>query len=712
MSNNLLNLVVQFTGVDKLSGGLKNIIGLGRSGGQILGGMQREARGLERELRDVRRQLESATGDVTALANQERELERRLEATTDAIRRQRQELARESRNARMDARGQELRTAGQEQMIAGATLLTPIVLAAKSAMDFSSGMVDIQQKANLTNRETRAMADNILRAAEAAHRMPEDMRAGVDTLAGLGLDPRMAVQMIGPIGQLGTAFKVDMADGAAAAFANLNNLKVAATDTSRALDIMAASGNAGAFEVSDMAKHFPGLTAQAQALGQSGLGAVADLSAALQIARQGAGNADEAANNVKNLLAKINSPATIKAFQKNFGVDLPKAMKAAYAQGKTPMEALAEITQRATGGDLGKLGFVVEDMQAQSALRMLILKMDEYKAMRAEIANSSGTISQAFNQRELQDGNVAWQSFLSTASRLAITLGTTVLPVATQFLGMVNAILSRVSAWAQANPALAGTLMQLVAGFAVLKIGMGAAMFLFGGTLSTLSKLMPVLTFARAAILMLGRGFLQAGVMMMANPIVALIVAIGVAIAAVAYLVYTNWDTIRAAFTNGWNWVKSIMAAAPGWLRTIGGQMMQGLLALINPAALANRLLAVARNGIAAFKNFFGIKSPSRLFMEMGDHMTSGLAIGVDRGGQRPLQAMGRLATGIADAGSMALAGPAMAGSGGGLAAGGKTEIHIHQRDGEDAQALAKRVARILDRRDGQRGLASYTDTF
>jgi hypothetical protein len=106
--------------------------------------------------------------------------------------------------------------------------------------------------------------------------------------SGFGIDPREAMQMIGPIGRLGTAMKVDIADGAAAASANLQNLKVGLGDTGKALDIMAAGGNVGAFEVRDMARYFPSLTAQAQALGQSGLGAVADLTAALEIARRGA----------------------------------------------------------------------------------------------------------------------------------------------------------------------------------------------------------------------------------------------------------------------------------------------------------------------------------------------------------------------------------------------------------------------------------------
>jgi hypothetical protein len=153
--------------------------------------------------------------------------------------------------------------------------------------------------------------------------MPEAMRQGVDALSGFGIDPREAMQMIGPIGRLGTAMKVDIADGAAAASANLQNLKVGLGDTGKALDIMAAGGNVGAFEVRDMARYFPSLTAQAQALGQSGLGAVADLTAALEIARRGAGTSEEAATNITNLLAKINSPTVTRALPRTSASTCP-----------------------------------------------------------------------------------------------------------------------------------------------------------------------------------------------------------------------------------------------------------------------------------------------------------------------------------------------------------------------------------------------------
>jgi TP901 family phage tail tape measure protein len=996
MSDARLNLVVQFLPIDKLSGALKNIVGLGRSGDQALKGLRREARDLGTQLKAAQAATAAGVGNITRLIEEERRLERQIAETNQQIERQKRLNTIDGKVGRMQARGAELQGAGTQNMLAGAGMLTPFIAAGAEAMRFSSGMVDIQQKAELTNQETAQMARNILNMANAAHQLPEDMRAAVDVLAGFGLDPRQAVAMVGPIGRLGTAFKVELADGAAAAYANLNNLKVPIADTTRALDIMAAGGKAGAFEIKDMARYFPGMTAQMQALGQSGLGAVSDLTAALQIARRGAGTSEEAATNVQNLLAKINSPAVIRAFQKNFGVDLPAALRQAYAKGKTPMEALAEITRRATGGDLSKLGFVIEDQQAQSALRTLILNMDDYRKMREQIARGGGTVDAAFRQRELQDASVAWAGFKGQLQALAITLGTTLLPVATRFFGYLNTGIGAVNRWAQANPRAAQSLISLAAGLAVARVGFGALQFAFGsilgpaatawgwfmkfkeigGIAGVLAKIAPIFGAIRTAALFMAQGVMRAGLMMLANPMVAAIVLIVVAVGAAAYLIWKHWDKIKIAFARGremlgqvWQWVKDkiirfpllfgplglvakyviqhwddikakfwkamdwlkndaptwirdkvekfgplfgplgimasqitkhwddakkaweekskwlepamkkakktvednpitfgamfgamfgplgimasegarhwgtiskvfkqgqkgvswamnrlgidasgfevlfnplgvaagfvsdnmgrieqvftfitgaigakwnelgarfnagvaylkgLLAPVAGWMASIGSQMMAGLLGALEPGALARKLLQIAQNGIAAFKNFFGIKSPSRLFMAMGGHLTGGLAMGIDRGGQGALRAMGKLATGVAGAGAIALAQPALAAptalslgrlsetampaiarqQDAALPGAGRTpvaapvplprpaaivpaqprrqrdaqarqgdryEIHIHQQPGEDAQALADRVMRLIDTRKRRRALSSFTDDF
>lgn len=746
MSDARLNLVVQFSPLDKLSGALKNIIGLGKTGDQALRGMKREARDLNAQLKEAQAATAKGVGNITHLVAKERELEAAIAKTNQQIERQKRLNTIDGKVGRMQARGQELKSQGRDNLVGGAVMAAPFILAGKAAMDFSSGMVDIQLKANLTNAETTRMANNIMLLARQAKQLPEDMRSGVDVLSGFGLDPRLAVQMIGPIGRLGTAFKVDLADGASAAYANLNNLKVPIGQTSQALDIMAAAGNAGAFEVRDMAKHFPALTGQMQALGQSGTSAVADLSAALQIARKTTGDSDTAANNIKNLLAKINSPGVIRAFQKNFGVDLPAALKQAYAQGKTPMEALAEITKKATGGDLSKLGFAVEDMQAQDALRTLIQNMDEYRKIRADIGKSGGAVDAAFNLRGANDASVRWQALKGRGMELAITMGTRLLPMAERFADVLIPMADRVSSFAAAHPALTGNLLALVAGLAGAKMGLGVLQYAFGTvlgpmatvwgwwqkyrTLGSIAAVFPraarMFGILRTAALFLGKGFMRAGMMMLANPMVLIITAIVVAVGLLGYAVYRNWDKIKAAFAAGWAWIQGKWQALSAWwqslpasMRNIGAAMMNGLLLALNPVLLANKLLSIAKAGITAFKNFFGIKSPSRLFMEMGGHITAGLGIGIDRGTRQPLRAMGRLAAGVAGAGAMA-ASPALA-RGPGLSASAHARpaamaapvtINVYQRSGEDGEALARRIADLIDRANRRKKGGGFDDDF
>jgi hypothetical protein len=428
---------------------------------------------------------------------------------------------------------------------------------------------------------------------------------------------------------------------------------------------------------------------------------VADLTAALEIARRGAGTSEEAATNITNLLAKINSPTVTRAFAKNFGVDLPAALKAAYAKGKTPMEALAEITEKATGGDLSKLGLVVEDMQAQSALRTLILNMDDYRKIRTDLGKSGGTVEAAFHQREAHDASVAWEGFKGSVSALAITLGATLLPGLSQIFAQMNTGVEAVTRWAQANPALAHGLMTLVTGFLAGKVALGALQYGFGSILTTLAtgrtmfagvrsvvvalapafsmlgsvagRLGPVIVqiasalgtalplAARALVsdlLKVGSALISVGRAAMAFAIANWPLLLVAALATAAYLIYQNWDKISAFFHSGVERIKGILTALPNWMKWAGSMMIQGLIAGFAPAALLAHVGSIAQRVIAAFRKPTKINSPSRVFMEMGGFLTQGLALGIEGSGHHPVRAMGRLGASVAGAGAISLSSP------------------------------------------------------
>jgi len=770
MSDSKLNLIVQFSALDKLSGALKSIVGLGRTGDQAMRLLRKDSKLLKGELADVRQELSKATGNVSGLLDKERQLEAAIAGVNRQMERQKALNKIDGDVMKMRSRASQLKDSGSSNVWGGVGLITPFIMASKAAMDFSSGMVDIQQKAELTNAETAGMARNIIAAARAAHQMPEEMRKGVDTLAGFGLDPRVAMQMIAPIGRLGTAFKVEIADGAAAAFANLNNLKIAATDTARALDIMAAGGNYGAFEVKDMARYFPALTAQMHALGQGGLSAAADLTSALEIARRATGDSESAATNVQDLLAKINAPVTIAAFKKNFGIDLPAALKQAYAQGKTPLEAIAELTKKATGGDLSKIGFAFRNMEAASAVRALIQNMDDYRRIRDDLGKGGGTVDRAFRQRELQDASIQWKSFTGNVSTLAITLGATFLPAANRFLEKASSIASTISSWAQAHPRLFGAITSLIAYVAVAKIGIGALQFAFGSILGpmasvygltaklyTLGKLAPVISYLGMAFNVLAgpvgiavaviaggayliyrnwgpiSGFFHRHGTKIRNVLLGLLVIFAPFVAGVIWVaaaIYRNWDKIKSATLHMLSVVGGIVAPFLRPLVIIGGYLanlgvkffgygvsiVQGLINGIASMtwSVIKAVLDLASKVGGTFANSLGVKSPSRVFIAMGGHITDGLALGLDQGHRRPLGSMHRLAKGIVGAGSPAFAvgrGQQRSSARAGTAMR-PIEIHIHQQPGEDAQALARRVAEALEARERKARRSSYRDDF
>ncbi len=593
--DNKLTLTVQFAALDQLSGALRNIAGLGRSGSSALRALQGDARQLKRDMRDAATATASASGNVTQLMNRERELAAQLARTNRLIEQQKRLLAIDARADAIQQRGQDMSARGRDNLVAGASLAAPLFLAARAGADYSTALVDIQQKADLTDAATDRMGRTMLRIAANTRQLPQNIAAAVDNLAGMGLAADQAVQIAPAIARLGTAYRVDLADGAAAAYSNINNLQVPLSETARALDIMATSGRLGAFEVRDMARSFPSLTGQLNALGESGLNAVGRLSAALQIARQTTGTSEEAANNVQNRLAKINAPGTIRAFQKNFGVDLPAAMARLRAQGYDTFEAIAMITQQATGGDLSKLGFAFEDMQAQAGIRTLIQNLDEYRRVRDAAMAGGGTVDRAFDQRVLRDANVSWQAFMGSVSTLAITLGTTLLPTLTEVATALNGGLQWISRWAQANPEAAGAIMKTVGTLAALRIGLGAAQIAFGAILGPVGTVfrvfgkarelgifsrilgsvvngairaaplfMRAFTIMRTAALFLARGIMQAGMMMLANPVILAITLIVVALAGAGYLIYRHWDTIKSAFGRGvaalgqaWTWIKA-----------------------------------------------------------------------------------------------------------------------------------------------------------
>lgn len=116
------------------------------------------------------------------------------------------------------------------------------------------------------------------------------------------------------------------------------------------LDRAMVAGQAGGFELKDMARWLPQQMALARGLGMTGMGDITRLLAANQASVITAGTRDEAGNNLVNLLAKINSADTAKDFQR-LGINLPGSLAAANAKGMDSLSAFVGIVDKVVGAD-------------------------------------------------------------------------------------------------------------------------------------------------------------------------------------------------------------------------------------------------------------------------------------------------------------------------------------------------------------------------
>lgn len=111
---------------------------------------------------------------------------------------------------------------------------------------------------------------------------------------------------------------------------------------------------------------------------------------------------------------------------------------------------------------------------------------------------------------------------------------------------------------------------------------------------------------------------------------------------------------IRAGLQMMWNGINTALGGWPAKLLQIGIDMMRGLVSGIGNMAGAVRdaLAGVANGAVGKLKNLLGIKSPSRVFAELGGHTMAGFTQGLLGGQDGAQNALQRIGAGLRKTGA------------------------------------------------------------
>ncbi|MGX2039868.1 phage tail tape measure protein [Methylocaldum sp. MU1018] len=460
----------------------------------------------------------------------------RLGQTIDQLRAKQEKLAASMargealKAARADLRGQAMETAGT-----AVALGAPVVQSVRLAAGFQDQMRDIAITGEFTRAEEARISGTVRDSATRWNQTQAEIGRGLGVLVAGGIQDAKALEHYAPImAKAATATRASMDDLGSVAIALKDNLKVGEEGFEGALNMLAYAGKRGQFEIRDMAKWLPTLTPSFAAMGVTGKEAVAEIGAALQIARKGAGSNDEAANNFRNFLQKLFSQDTKKDFEKA-GIDIEKSLKNLREKGLTPVQGMLEVITQYMGkkspeaagqfqkamalkddkerelalqrlSEAYKLGELFQDMQAMNFIRPAIANKGEMKDIQQGSMDAAGKgLLDADFKKRMEGATEQFKAFKIGVMDIGITIGDALLPPLTELLQELKPGIKAFGDWAKEHPGLIKGVIGLVGGllagkmaFIGIKYGLNLVLSPFNALGTTITALSGKWTYLQA----------------------------------------------------------------------------------------------------------------------------------------------------------------------------------------------------------------------
>lgn len=507
-------------------------------------------RDVERNQRSLNAEIKKAEKAGTDASKYRNELGQLVTKTNELKRAQESLLAVEKKITDNRKRQEELRGKMRDTAVVGAAMALPVGFAFKAASNFNYDLQAIGNTADMTRGQVISMGLEIVRLSDRTGQSADTMKNALGFLVAAGQNAGEAQKNMETIGRTATATAANIEDVAKASFVLQDALKMDSKQMQSAMDALVQAGKEGNFEFKDMAKELPILGSAFQALKFTGKDAAASMAAYLQIARKGAANSSEAANNMANFLAKILSPETLKKAEK-LGGDLYGVVSGAQAKGENPIEAaIKEINRITKGGDQKLLGELFADMQVQNFLRPALQNLDEYTKIRDKALSASGVVDRDFAVM-MQTSKQQTEGLGNAVKSLQMSIGNVLEPVIGKLAETFTPFVIAAREFVTANPKMVGGVMAAAGAFTVLRLavlGTRLAFTLLGGKMLQSAA---QLAASRASALLAGGGLATVatavrtvGMALMTTPIGAAIAAIGVG----ALVVRKYWEPIAAWF--------------------------------------------------------------------------------------------------------------------------------------------------------------------
>ncbi|MDG6857656.1 phage tail tape measure protein [Glaesserella parasuis] len=321
----------------------------------------RSENAIQQEIRQTRVAYEQLKRSGVASQN---ELRRASEQTKQRIKELNAELGRSSFGDKAASVGRGLIGVGVGVAAGAMVMREP----ARNQMDFDKRLAMVANTA-YSDRDVQgriAGKEDLFKAVEKAVKVgrgtKEDALNSLDTLLASGvISADTAMNLLPTLQKAAVATGATPDDIAKIVISSMQQMGIGEQDIGKVLDMAVAAGQAGQFELADMAAWLPQQMAAGKQAGLNGLEGFKRLLIANQQARVTAGSSDEAGNNLVNLLGKITAKETNNRFKnlkykdpktgKEKGINFAKSMEHYKGKGQDSLQAFMSIMDDVVGSD-------------------------------------------------------------------------------------------------------------------------------------------------------------------------------------------------------------------------------------------------------------------------------------------------------------------------------------------------------------------------
>ena len=636
-----------------------------------------------KELTGMAQEFNKAGIQMDRLNEEESDLKNKIHLTTMELNKQKEALGKhevaQKNYEKMQARmGKANELAKKGLMIAGAgaaALAVPV----KISIDFESAMADVakvvdglKDEAGKVTPAYKLMSDQIVEMTTRLPMAAKDIAAIVAAGAQSGIAKNELIGFAESAVKMGVAFDIT-ADQAGQSMAEMRAaFRMSQPEVVALADKINLLGNSNVL-------NSPKILEVVQRIGTLGeVGGLASGSIAAMAASLKAVEPDVAATGIKNMILALTKGESATKGQseafKKLGLDSVQVSKDMQTNAE---KTIFKVIEGIKGLEKYEQVAITNELFGSEALPIITQYTTDLALLKKNldaVSNSSkyaGSMEAEYAARAATTANNI-QLAKNAMAALGITIGNVLLPGVNSMIGSFNTVMSKVQAWAQKNPALAGTLTKIAVG-AIAIVG-GLSLLSMG--LITVFGPMMLLAKGFGVVALAAKGMSMA---LLTNPITWIVLGI----AGAALLIYKNWAPISGFFVGIWNTIKTafnggirgISALIVNWspiglfymafakvlswfgvdlpakFTGFGAMILEGLkngiLSKVN--AVKDAITGAVSGVIDKARGILGIHSPSRVFMGIGGYTMQGMANGIANANNLPVAATTTATQGVVD---------------------------------------------------------------